>query len=289
MKIIALMENTTADPTLQCEHGLSLYIETGEHRILFDMGQTAAFADNAQKLGVDLAAVDLAVLSHGHYDHGGGIARFLEINKTAPLYVSGYAFEPHYNGSAKYIGLDPALLEDSTVRRRFRFVGAEEKTLEKGIISCDGSAAAQERPWVLAPGVELYSCQDQTVYHAIDSAGLSVRQDGQLIPEDFRHEQYLLIHEGGKRVLLSGCSHRGILNILRWFQPDILVGGFHFSKWDLNGEGRVRLDQAAALLSRQNGIYYTCHCTGLEQYVYLKKQMGDRLRYLSTGQVLEIG
>ena len=72
IQITALVENTSADPRLGAEHGLSLYIETGAHHILFDMGQTALYAANARALGVDLAGVDLAVLSHGHYDHGGG-------------------------------------------------------------------------------------------------------------------------------------------------------------------------------------------------------------------------
>ena len=81
IQITALVENTSADPRLGAEHGLSLYIETGAHHILFDMGQTALYAANARALGVDLAGVDLAVLSHGHYDHGGGVdyRRFLPI------------------------------------------------------------------------------------------------------------------------------------------------------------------------------------------------------------------
>ncbi|MBQ1381609.1 MAG: MBL fold metallo-hydrolase, partial [Ruminococcus sp.] len=109
MKLIVLTENTTADAAIGCEHGLSLYIETGGKRILFDMGQTALFAENAQKLCVDLARIDFAVLSHGHYDHGGGLQTFLTCNKTAPVFLSRYAFEPHYNGTEKYIGLDTAL------------------------------------------------------------------------------------------------------------------------------------------------------------------------------------
>ena len=108
MKITALTENTSRKG-LPYEHGLSLYIETEKHNILFDTGQTELFAKNAEMLGIDLGKVDIAVLSHGHYDHGGGLKRFLELNKTAPVYMSKFAFEPHYNGAQKYIGLDLSL------------------------------------------------------------------------------------------------------------------------------------------------------------------------------------
>ena len=111
MRITVLLENTAASSDMEVEHGLSLFIETGTKTILFDMGQTDLFARNAGKLGCDLSRVDAAVLSHGHYDHGGGLERFLEINSHAPVYLSPYAFEPHYNGSDKYIGLDTAILK----------------------------------------------------------------------------------------------------------------------------------------------------------------------------------
>lgn len=99
MKITCLTENTSICDEIGYEHGLSLYIETEEHNILFDMGQSDLFFQNAEKLGVDIAAVDIAILSHGHYDHGGGLAKFLEVNSLAPIYISRYAFEPYYNGT----------------------------------------------------------------------------------------------------------------------------------------------------------------------------------------------
>ena len=109
MKITVLLENTTARADMKTEHGLSLYIETEKHKILFDMGQTEIFAENAKKLGIDLSQVDVAVLSHGHYDHGGGLAKFLDINNRATVYIHTEAFLPHYNGKHRYIGLETSL------------------------------------------------------------------------------------------------------------------------------------------------------------------------------------
>ena len=73
MKIVTLLENTARRPGLAAARGLSLYVETDRRKVLFDMGPDASFLDNARALGIDLAAVDDAVLSHGHSDHGGGI------------------------------------------------------------------------------------------------------------------------------------------------------------------------------------------------------------------------
>lgn len=114
MRITALTENTSKNGLLS-EHGLSLYIETENRKILFDTGQSDLFSKNAETLGIDLSEVDLAVLSHGHYDHGGGLKKFLELNNTAKVYMNKHAFEPHYNGTEKYIGLDVCLKNNERI------------------------------------------------------------------------------------------------------------------------------------------------------------------------------
>ena len=255
MKVVTLMENTACRDDLCAEHGLSLYLETENHKILFDAGQSASFADNAAKLDVDLKAVDFAVLSHGHYDHSGGLGRFLEINETAPVYVSSHAFEPHYNAAGKYLGVDPSL--QSTPRIRF---------------------AAEET--ALAEGITLHRLDAMPS----DTAGLLMEENGERKPDDFRHEQYLLIEEKGKKILISGCSHKGILQIVDAFRPDILIGGFHFMKI---GDGSV-LKAAAEKLLGYETVYYTGHCTGQKQYDHLKTIMGDRLHYIAAGTILEL-
>jgi len=263
MKIVTLIENTACRENLSCEHGLSLYMETKSHKILFDAGQTGAFADNAQRLGVDLAAVDMAILSHGHYDHSGGFGRFLEMNKTAKIYVNQQALKPHFNGAGGYIGIAPALTESD----RLVFTQDVHK---------------------IAEGLTLYSCNDRERPYHMDNFGLQMEEKGVLAPDDFCHEQYLLVEEGEKRICISGCSHKGILNIAGWFRPDVLVGGFHFMKVDTQGEGAAFLKNAARELLRYPTVYYTGHCTGQEQFAYMKTYMDDRLQALSAGTVIHL-
>lgn len=256
MKITVLTENTTCR-NLPVEHGLSLYIETCGHTLLFDSGQTSLFADNAKALGTDLSKVDIAVLSHGHYDHGGGLAKFLELNDTAPVYINRHAFEAHYNGE-RYIGLDKSLEGNP------RFI------LTNGVTE-------------IADGLTLYDCAERKKLIDLGSFGLNMEQDGQLVPDDFRHEHYLSAEENGKRILISGCSHRGIINIAEWFKPDVLVGGFHFNKLPLD----KTLESYAQRLDALGTVFYTCHCTGTAQYEYMKRCMKN-LNYLATGDVVEI-
>ena len=257
MKIYTLMENTACQGGFSCEHGLSLYIETADRRILFDAGQSAAFADNAAKLGVDLSRVDAAILSHGHYDHSGGLGCFLECNPAAPVYLTEEALEPHYHNE-RYIGVSPELFSSP----RLRFV--RENT-------------------TLFPGITLR--RDLTIHRPIDDGGLSVVEKCAKKAEDFRHEQYLLIQEDDRRILFSGCSHRGIENIAAHFRPDILIGGFHFSKLPLHDP---RLLSAAEILKSIGCTCYTGHCTGEKQFDVMKQILGEKLHYLHAGTVLHI-
>ena len=259
MKITCLLENTSATPNILPQHGLSLWIETKNHRILFDMGQTDLFAENADELGIDLKSADIAILSHGHYDHGGGLAHFLRINDTAPVYLSKYAFGEFYNGEEKYIGLDTALQDHPR------------------LIFTDGQFHVDQ-------GLTLYSCNHLPRPNSLGCFGLTRRgEDGKLTDDPFLHEQYLLIEEDGKRVLVSGCSHKGISDIVQWFTPDLLIGGFHVSKMPLDAS----LDRVAQILNQQKTTYHTCHCTGQEQYAFMKQSMKN-LHYLASGQTIVI-
>jgi len=257
MKLVVLTENSSCREDLTAEHGLSLYIEMGDHKILFDMGQTDAFARNAQTLGIDLSQVDIAILSHGHYDHGGGLNTFLRLNSKAPIYVHEKAFGQFYNGKEKYIGLDPGL------------------AAEPRLIRIKGSR-------LLTPGVLLTDCSEET--WNFDPYGLNQKCGDSFLPDDFSHEQYLVIREGEKQIVFSGCSHRGIQNIACYFAPNVLIGGFHLNKV----EDTQQLHAIAKTLSSYGTLFYTGHCTGRLQFSCMKESMGEHLQALSTGTVIII-
>ncbi len=196
MIIKALAENTSVSSELGCEHGLSLYIETGKHKILFDTGKSALFSKNALLMDVDLRSVDIAFISHGHYDHGGGLKTFLQLNTHAKVHISSRAFDNHYarlsNEGLKYIGLSKELLASD------RF-------------ACEGGAMKIDEELALFSGVK----REKLV--PTGNADL-LMQDGEgCVCDDFAHEQNLVICENGKSVLISGCAHCGIVNILEHF------------------------------------------------------------------------
>lgn len=272
MKVTVLLENATPSSRFIAKHGLSLLLETGSRRILFDMGPDESFLHNARVLGIDVAAADTAVISHGHYDHGGGLAAYLDAtgnaDAPAPVYVREHAFEEHLSGtleSCHPCGLDPALASDA------RIVPTGELR-------------------ALGDGLLLFAHAGGD--HPLPSANrrLFARRDGELVPDTFSHEQSLLVHEGGRYILVSGCSHAGILNIMARAETlagaplDAVVAGFHLTA---PSAGTVADAETVRLLAREFASlgtrFYTFHCTGLDAYGILRDELGDRVRYLYTG------
>lgn len=274
MKITALVENTSCKEGIASEHGLSLFIETKGKTILFDTGASSMFAKNAELLQVDIAKVDLAILSHGHYDHSGGIGTFLKKNSTAPIYIRKAAFGPFYSqregGEYAFIGIDKELLSNNRV-----------------IFS------AAETP--IGEGISLFSkVKGKRLFPTGNKSLLEKTRDG-YIQDDFSHEQNLVIREDGISLLVSGCSHKGIVNIVDQFSnlyghyPTHVIGGFHlYNHRTGEPENEETLRAIAEALLSSGATYYTCHCTGEDNYNALRAHMGDKVHYLSGGKILKL-
>lgn len=125
MELTVLIENT-ARSGLAYEHGLSVYINYKGHELLLDGGSSGAFLRNAEVLGVDITKIELAALSHGHYDHGDGLAAFLEVNRTAPVWLRPKALEPQ-ELDGEQVGLSPRA--GAALRDRGRFVEGPTEVL----------------------------------------------------------------------------------------------------------------------------------------------------------------
>lgn len=273
MKIVTLMEDTAGAPAFACEHGLSFYIETDDRKLLFDMGQTGLFLQNAAVCGVDLSKVDTAFVSHGHYDHGGGLAAFLDVNDHAPVYVHAQAFEPHFSHKPegiRNIGLDAALAANPRLRR---VSGVTE----------------------VGDGLTLFSDITGTDCVPQGNRTLYEREGEDYVPDRFTHEQSLIVREGDKAVLFTGCAHRGVVNIcarakeLLGRDPDVVVGGMHlFSPSTGKSEPDEAICAVAERLAQTDSRYYTCHCTGQHAFDVLRETLGDRIAFLAAGSIIAV-
>ena len=273
MRTVTLVENSAFREGCVAEHGLCIYIETEKHRILADTGQTDALMKNAALLGVDIASVDTVVLSHGHYDHSGGILPFSELNKTARIYMQKKAAEPHFNMD-RYIGIDeriPAL---------------------PNVVNVEGSLRIDDELYLFS-GITGRRCfPEGNRKLKMLSGGFA----GEKVCDDFSHEQCLAVESGGRRLLVSGCAHNGILNILDRYKeifgclPDAVMTGFHMMKRD--GEHTPDeievIKQTANELSGMPTVFYSGHCTGQPAFDMMKEIMGDKLIALGTGKEIVI-
>ena len=275
IKIRILLENTCVEQGIVCRHGLSMYVETPAHKVLFDVGPDDAFLKNALLLSADISSVDTAVLSHGHYDHGGGLETFFRVNAAAPLYLRRAAMEPHYSVAAgktpRDIGLSPALEQ---YRERLRFTEAAQRIDQELLLFSEAGPS----PVPISSNQRLR------------------RKEGDTYPQDdFRHEQHLLVTSGGKAVLLAGCAHSGVIPIMERCvellgrAPDVVLGGFHlYSPGSGETEPAERVREIGCRLKTWPSVYYTGHCTGETAFGQMKEILGEQLQPMSGGMEVHI-
>lgn len=275
MRITALIENNPHPDRhgLELEHGISFYIEENGHVYLSDVGQSGRFAENAARLGLDLVKVNALAISHHHYDHGGGLARFFEENDHARVYLRHSPTEDFVADSPPdplhYIGLNKRLLKDH--HQRIEMVSENKE---------------------IAPGLYLLTEIPQNFPKPNGDLRLQVlREDGGLLPDEFKHELVTVIEGEKGLVLLTGCAHNGVLNMLaaaRKTFPEkpiqAIIGGFH-----LHHEDREEVLQVGKkLLEEKIPMIVSGHCTGDKAIKLLNEILGDRFQQLYTGKTLTI-
>ncbi|WP_195263446.1 MBL fold metallo-hydrolase [Clostridium sp. 1001275B_160808_H3] len=274
MVITTLVENTSVSKEFKCKHGLSLYIKTDKHNILFDLGSNGLFIENAIKLNIDISDVDIVIISHGHKDHGGALKLFLQHNSKAKIYIHKDAFNKYYTsvlGALKfYVGLDDRLQFNERI------------VFTENIFEVDESLC-------------LFSNVPKKYETASSNNSLFIKIDGKYYKDDFTHEQNLLIKENDKYILIAGCAHKGIVNIVEKAEEimasniSTVISGFHlFNPVNKKSESLEFISNIVKCLNNKDTVFYTCHCTGNKAFNILKENLRDKIMHLSTGQVIEI-
>lgn len=288
MKIAVLCENSPSSPEFEAEHGLSFYVETSTRRFLFDFGATSVFLRNAERLGVDVSTVDAAFLSHGHRDHGGGLAAFLEKNRVAPVYAAEKSLQSYYSlrPSGEYADIGVRVAPENAARI-VRTPTAETFALDAETILF--SDAAPDPPECRSEG-------NATLFERFNaSAGEREANAVEYRPDRFLHEQHLIATtEAGRKVLFVGCAHRGIVSAmtrateLLGAAPDVAIGGFHLSIPSRGVPISERtLDAIAERLRAWPTRYFTGHCSGRVAFERVRRTLGAQISYFSAGETFE--
>lgn len=280
MKIVTLIENIKDDcSNLINEHGLSLYIEKDDKRILFDTGRSDNFIKNAEMLGINLEAIDLVILSHGHGDHGGGLIPFLKVNSKAKIYMKRRANGDYFAGNIffkKNISINKAVFENYSSRIEY----------------IDNFTEITKDVYIITDINRNHKTPDGNKY-------LLAKEGKKFVKDKFEHELIMAIKEGNEICMFSGCSHNGIINMIDAVKGAFLnvsikaiVGGFHLAKipaMDAFSGSQEEIDLIINKLVSENiKKVYTGHCTGEKSYKKLKYILGNRIEYIKTGSKVQV-
>ena len=280
MKITVLIENDVCSintHNLKSEHGISLFIEANNKKILFDVGKSDMFFDNAKKMNIDLTEVDYLIISHGHFDHGGGLNKFLEINTKAKVYLHRKAVGRFYT---KILGFIPF------------YIGLNQKMLQKyqdRFIFIDKDEAITDNMTLLENFKHDFPIPK-------GNSSLYEKRKNKFLKDKFEHEIVLLLKEKNKSVVITACSHSGVINMYNKAKKlvnnadvDAVFGGFHtYNPATRKNESKDYLDNLASEIKQSNTVFYTGHCTGEKNFKYLKKQLSAQLQTMHTGEIITI-
>lgn len=272
--ITVLAENSAGAAGLMGEHGLAFWIEVGDRRILFDTGQGLVLEHNASKLGIDLSQADDLVLSHGHYDHTGGLPRLLPRLSGTRVYVHPAAFERKFH-----------LAEDGKVREVGSPPNVREALEQSDVTRVSTTEATEIIPGLQVTG-EIPRCTDYE-----DTGGRFFKDADCTVADPLLDDQALVIRDGDRIVVILGCTHSGLVNTLKHAATmtgtrriHAILGGMHL----LNASPE-RIERSLDALERYGcDVIGPCHCTGLRAVAAMLGRWPERIRSISTGTRLVI-
>lgn len=270
LEITILMDNTTFKHGITAEHGLSLFLRTDKGNILFDTGASAAFLANAKRLGVPIDDIDAVVLSHGHYDHTGGLRALLEMKKHLNIYVHNDAFQAKAKKeeSGRYSPIGIPWSRDELESSGAQFVEV------KG-------------PQEITNGVLLTGAIPRETSFEFPNETLCVEEDGRMWVDPLWDDQALIINMGGGSVLITGCAHSGLVNTLEYAQRlgctqpiHSLIGGTHL----LDASEK----QIQETINYLKGVGFSqliaLHCTGFHAASKMAEAFDERFYFGSAGE-----
>ncbi len=271
VKVAILNDNIAGPPSFRAEHGLSVWVEVEGRPFLWDCGQTDITVRNARSLGLDLRSLQGIGLSHGHYDHTSGLLPILEASGPKRVFTHPMCFAPRYFKAGeiqRFIGIpySPSAIEGM----------ASELVLSR-------------EPVEVMPQVRMTGEVPRSTVFEVSEPNLFCLEDGELFPDPFLDDQALVIGTPEGAVVLTGCAHAGLVNILSYVLRDhkrirALIGGTHLGLGDKRRIGPTLnfLDQ----LEVRKMIFN--HCTGIAVISLLMDRFKDRFVPGHTGLVTTV-